>query len=60
MYLINKLEEIGKLIISLIGRNVVGGLLGFSPYQGILATVRIIAYGIPTDYNDEKLRAVNM
>jgi hypothetical protein len=32
------------------------GLLGFSPYQNISAAMRVIAYGIPTDYADEYLR----
>ena len=32
------------------------GLLGFSAYQKISATMRVIAYGIPADYADEYLR----
>ena len=32
------------------------GVLGFSPYQKISAAIRVIAYGIPTDYADEYLR----
>jgi hypothetical protein len=29
--------------------------LGFSPYQKISAAMRVIAYGIPTDYTDDYL-----
>ena len=36
-------------------RNVVD-LKGFSPYQKISATMRVIAYGVPADYVDEYLR----
>jgi hypothetical protein len=32
------------------------GELGFSAYQKISATMRVIAYGIPADYTDEYLR----
>jgi hypothetical protein len=36
-----------------IARRNAAGLLGFSPYQKISAAMRVIAYGIPTDYADE-------
>ena len=32
------------------------GLKGFSAYQKISATMRVIAYGVPADYADEYLR----
>jgi hypothetical protein len=32
------------------------GTIGFSPYQKILAAMRVIAYGIPADYTNEYLR----
>ena len=31
------------------------GLMGFSAYQKISAAIRVIAYGIPTDYADDYL-----
>ena len=36
-------------------RNVVG-LKGFSAYQKISAAVRVIAYNVPAEYDDEYLR----
>ena len=32
------------------------GLMGFSAYEKISAAMRVIAYGVPTDYVDEYLR----
>ena len=37
-------------------RRNVAVLLGFSPYQKISATMRVIAYGVLADYTDEYLR----
>ncbi|XP_071680251.1 uncharacterized protein [Lolium perenne] len=31
------------------------GMMGFSPFQKISTTMRVIAYGIPADYTDEYL-----
>jgi hypothetical protein len=30
--------------------------MGFSAYQKISAAMRVLAYGVPTDYTDEYLR----